>query len=245
MRRVIVTRPAEASAELQGDLAARGIAALSAPMLAVEVVTPPDGIPDRVQALLVTSRNGAEGAARLTGRRDLPMLAVGDATAEAASRAGFVDVTTASGDASALIDLVVRCCDPGAGPLLWVSGAAVSTDLAASLAPRGFTVERRVAYRTVAADRMPPEAAAALRERSVEGVLFFSPRSAEAFARLLSGSDLRAACASMAAYCMSDAIAEAASKLAWQAIHVAESPTKAALVEALVRYGAGREAKED
>lgn len=235
VRRVIVTRPAEASADLAADLAAHGIEALSAPMLTVEPVTPAAPFPDPVQAILVTSGNGAEGASRLTPRRDLPVLAVGEATAAAARAAGFAEVSTASGDATGLVERVAERCRPAEGPLVWVSGEAISTDLAAELAARGFQVERRIAYRTIQAERLPPGAGSALRDGAVEGVLFFSPRSAEAFARLVRRAGLEAACEPVAAYCMSDAIGRAASKLAWRTIHVAESPTKAALVEALLR----------
>lgn len=237
VRRVIVTRPAEASQELAAELATLGIETLSAPMLTVEPLAPEAGLPDTVQALLVTSGNGAEGAARLTDRRDLPVLAVGDATARIAREAGFETVETASGDAGDLAALVAGRCDPAAGPVIWVSGEAVSTDLAADLAGRGFVVGRRVAYRTVPSDRIPDPTVAALRDGEVEGILFFSPRSAEAFATLVSRLGLEPACRRVAAYCMSDTIAQAASKLPWRAIHVSDGPTKAALVAAVARGG--------
>lgn len=234
-RRVVVTRPADQAADLAAELADHGIEALAAPMLTVEALTPAAPIPETAQAILVTSGNGAEGAARLTERRDLPVLAVGEATAEAARAAGFRAVSAASGDAVGLVAHVSERCRPADGPLVWVSGAAISTDLTAELGALGFRVERRVAYRTILAEALPPAVVQALRERSVEGVLFFSPRSAEAFARLIVEADLVAECADVAAYCMSDAIARAASKLAWRAIHVAETPSKAALVGTLVR----------
>lgn len=232
-RRVVVTRPVDASADLAAELADQGIEALAAPMLTVEFLRPTASVPETAQAILVTSGNGAEGAARLTGRRDLPVLAVGEATAEAARAAGFREVSAASGDAVALIAHVSERCRPADGPLVWASGEAISTDLTTELGALGFRVERRVVYRTAQADALPPAVVRALRERSVEGVLFFSPRSAEAFARLTAEADLVAECADVAAYCMSDAIARAASKLAWRAIHVAETPSKAALLGSL------------
>jgi uroporphyrinogen-III synthase len=243
-RRVIVTRPAEAAAELQAELAAHRIEALPAPMLTVEPLDLTEPLPGAIQAVLVTSGNGAQALARLGLRRDVPVLAVGDATAEAATLAGFAAVATASGDAAALADLATRTCRPDGGPLVWICGEAVSTDLAATLAARGYAVARRVAYRTAMAQVLPPQVVAALREGSVEGVLFFSPRSAEAFATLVRALELEPACAALSAYCMSDPIARVASKLAWHAIHVAESPTKAALITAVVRGGSDRKAEK-
>lgn len=244
-RRVIVTRPAEAAAELQAELSGHGIEALAAPMLTVEPGDPAAVLPEGIQAVLVTSGNGAQAAARLGLDPALPVLAVGEATAQAAGGAGFTAVTAASGDAAALAALVVRTCRPDWGPLLWVSGAAVSTDLVETLSGSGFTVIRRVAYRTEMARALPPEVEEGLRAGSVEGVLFFSPRSAEAFARLVGERGLEDACATLSAYCLSDPIAQSASKLAWRAIHVAETPTKAALIAAVVEGGSDRKVEKD
>lgn len=220
-------------------------------MLTVEPVEPehrgePDGaLPGDLQALLVTSGNGALGAARLGLHRDLPVLAVGDGTAQAALEAGFTAVTPASGDAASLVDLVARACRPEDGPLIWVSGEAVSTDLVATLGPLGYTVIRRIAYRTVMASTLPSAVVAGLRGGAMEGVLFFSPRSAEAFARLAQGLELETACATVSAYCLSDQIARKASKLAWHTIHVAGAPTKAALIAAVVQGGSDRKVEKE
>jgi len=234
VRRVLVTRPTEAFAALAEELAAHGIEALAAPMLTVDPLTPSEPGPDGLQAILLTSGNGAEGAARLTARRGLPVLAVGDATAEAARQAGFTAVETAAGAGEDLVALVAERCRIGGGPLLWASGEAISTDLEALLTDRGFTVARRVVYRTVTAERLPDAVAEALRSDGVEGALFFSPRSASAFATLAVGAGLDGPCGRVTAYCMSDAIAQAASTLTWRAIHVARHPTRSALIALIV-----------
>lgn len=244
-RRVIVTRPAEAAAELQAELAAHGIEALAAPMLAVAPVDRVEALPDGIQAVLLTSGNGAQAAGRLGLDRGLPVLAVGDGTARAAAEAGFATVAAAAGDAASLTGLVAARCRPDDGPLLWVSGEAISTDLVETLSARGFLVIRRIAYRTAMADTLPREVEEGLRSGSVEAVLFFSPRSAEAFARLAGGREMAAACATVSAYCLSEQIARAASKLAWRAIHVAETPTKAALIAAVVEGGSDRKVEKD
>ncbi len=245
MRRVIVTRPAERAEDLAAELAAAGIEAVIAPMLTVEPLEADGVLSPGVQAALVTSGNGARGLARLTERRDVPVLAVGDATAGIARAAGFTEVETASGDADALVALVVRRCDPALGPLVWVSGEAVSTDIVPVLAARGFRVERRVVYRTAAAEALPAAVAEALRAGAVDGAMFFSSRSAEVFIGLVRGRGLETACGRLSAYCMSDTIAQTASQLPWNAIHVAGEPTKAALLDAVIGGGRRPRVTED
>ena len=58
--------------------------------------------------------NGARALARATQRRDLPVLAVGDATARAAREAGFESVTSAGGDVGDLAPLAAARCAPSA-----------------------------------------------------------------------------------------------------------------------------------
>jgi uroporphyrinogen-III synthase len=238
---VIVTRPAEASAALAQDLAALGIEAMAAPMLTVETLPIDPTAPSHLRALLVTSGNGAAAAAGLAVRRDIPVFAVGDATAAAARRSGFEAVDTASGDAETLAALVTARCRPEDGPLLWIGGEAVATNIARLLRDRGYSVDRRIAYRTVLADDLPAEVVGALDSGAVDAILFFSPRTAEGFARVARRLGLEKACARVAAHCMSPAVARAASTLRWRALHVAETPTKAALIATL---SAGRHASE-
>ena len=72
------------------------------------------------QAALITSGNAI--SALPAALHDVPLLAVGDATAERARRAGFARVHSAGRDAAALADLAAAILTPAAGPLLLASG---------------------------------------------------------------------------------------------------------------------------
>ncbi|MEQ8818524.1 MAG: uroporphyrinogen-III synthase [Thalassobaculum sp.] len=232
-RRVLVTRPAAEATELAAELARRGVEAVIAPMLSIV----PTGarIPDagRFQAAAVTSGNGADGLAAATSRRALPVFAVGDATAGALRRHGFAPVIAAEGTGTALVDLICREVRPQDGPLLWASGDEVRVDLAAELGLRGHAVERIVVYRAEAVAELPEAASRALADGSADGVLFFSPRSADRFASLVVGAGLARQAAGMTAYCLSAAVAEAARRLPWAAIRIAGRPTRDDLLATL------------
>src|SRR5665213_3569086 len=105
------TRPPADAASLAQALAARGIEPVLEPLLAIRQA--PDaaallaGLLPGIQALLFTSANGLRAFALASSRRDIAVLAVGDATAQAARDAGFVDIESAEGDVADLADLVV------------------------------------------------------------------------------------------------------------------------------------------
>jgi ABC-type molybdate transport system permease subunit len=105
---ILVTRPEPGASRTLAALTALDKPALAAPLFEiVQTAQPrPSG---RFAALLVTSQNGAAGLSPASSglAADLPVFAVGDRTAQALRDAGFMDVTSASGDQKALTRLVL------------------------------------------------------------------------------------------------------------------------------------------
>lgn len=224
--RVLLTRPRSESEPLTAALLARGIESAIDPMLEIVLKPAPVQLAG-VQAVLLTSANGARALAQSTWRRDLLVLTVGGATAAAARAAGFADVDSADGDVNALCDLASNF-DPRAGIMLHVCGAAVAGDLSGMLTARGFTVRRAVLYEAKEATALSEDTITAVREGKLDGALFFSPRTASTFVTLAEAAGV--ALSSLTAWCLSAAIAEAASS-SWRAVKVAPRPDQRSLVE--------------
>ncbi|MBL8700688.1 MAG: uroporphyrinogen-III synthase [Alphaproteobacteria bacterium] len=231
--RLLVTRPLDDAQELAATLTARGHEALVEPLLIVspdlEAPLPLEG----VQGLLFTSANGVRAFALRSQRRDLPAYAVGDATAAALREVGFARVETAAGDVAALARLVAASCRPGDGPLLHVAGTVVAGDLAGELGAHGFEIRRAVLYRAEPVVRLSDAAVAAFRGRRLDGVLFFSPRTARAFVELVDAADLRAMLHGITAFALSPAVRDALGQLAFRRVVVAAQPNEPALLAAI------------
>lgn len=207
---LLVTRPAEDAEPLAARLRVEGFDASVEPMLDIVQRDGPELDLGGVQALLFTSANGVRSYVRRTGRLDRPVYAVGDATATAARAAGFRDVESASGDVYALAALVRARCAPGAGALLHVAGSSLAGDLAGMLTESGFAVRREALYDAVPSARLSGPTAGLLRTGTLDGVLFFSPRTARSFVRLVAEAGLLDCCRTVDALCLSPAVAEAA-----------------------------------
>ncbi|MEE8271543.1 MAG: uroporphyrinogen-III synthase, partial [Alphaproteobacteria bacterium] len=203
MSRWLITRSADDATELATALAERGHEAVAAPLLTIDYSATGPITLDGVQALLFTSSNGVRAFARSERRRDLPALAIGRATAAAARAAGFAAVGCADGDAPALARLAIERLDPAAGALFHPAGKDVAGDLKDTLEAAGFAVRRTVLYRATAAATLPPAAAAALRQGGLAGTLFFSPRTADVFARLVAAAGLVERLRGLIALCLS------------------------------------------
>ncbi|CAO3353480.1 uroporphyrinogen-III synthase [Azospirillum melinis] len=237
--RLLVTRPAEDAEPLVRRLEALGHEATVEPMLSMVWLDGPEPDLSDVQALLFTSANGVRAYAKRTSRRDRPVQAVGDATARAARAAGFGQVDSASGDVYALAERVRAMRDPTAGALLHVAGSKVAGDLAGLLGAAGFTLRRSVMYDAVPALTLSDDTATFLRTSALDGVLFFSPRTAASFVRLLAEAGLVDCCRTVDAFCLSPAVAEAAraygeqGAMPWRSVRVAARPEQDSLLDLL------------
>lgn len=229
--RVLVTRPIDDANETAALLRQRGHDAIVAPLLEVRYH---DGHPlhvDDVQALLVTSANGARAFARRTSRRDVPVFAIGSQTAQAARDAGFSDVRNADGNADTLAQTVLAAARPQDGPLLHATGAEAEGRLAAVLTTAGFTVRTEILYDVPAVAALPQTAREAF--PALDAVLIFSARSAQAFVDGVTRAGLASATAHLVAVAISAAAAKPLSALKLHEVRIAPHPNQASVLDAL------------
>lgn len=233
--RILVTRPEPEAQRFAAQLKEHGLDAVVAPLMSIERDEAPLPPLNGVQALVFTSANAVRAYAAKAGRIDLPVYAVGEATAAAARSAGYAKVVSAGSNAEGLAALLAGRIDPAKGPLFHPTGADQAGDLAGTLRARGFELRQAVLYRAAAATELPAAARAALENGDVAGVALFSPRSAEIFVALATAAGLGATLAALDAFCLSRAVAAALEgKAAWRAIRVAARPNAEALI-ALIR----------
>jgi uroporphyrinogen-III synthase len=230
--RLLLTRPEPDAQRTAAALRGRGHTVVIAPLMRIEPVADAaiDGGP--WEAILVTSANAARAIAaheRLGSLLDVPVLAVGDRSAQAMRAAGFTEVTSADGGVDDLAHLAATQMKPSAA-LLYLAGEERSGDLAGDLRGRGFAVDTVVVYRAVAEAILPPMVVNALAS-GVDGVLHFSRRSAEAYANAARAAGVLPSALRPAQFCLSGQIAEPLARAGAATIHVAPRPMEAALIE--------------
>jgi uroporphyrinogen-III synthase len=237
--RALVTRPREEADALVEALAARGVGAIVEPLLQISFRdTAPDL--DGVQAVLCTSANGVRALARACRERDVPLFAVGDATAACARAEGFSTVESAAGNSRDLARLAAARLRSRDGRLLHVCGSAVAGDLAGELRERGFAVKCCVLYDARPVAALSAAAIAALSAREIDFALFFSPRTAAIFAHLADAAGLGRACETVTALSISAATDGALGGLSWCRRRVAERSDQRGLLALLDRLLAER-----
>jgi uroporphyrinogen-III synthase len=229
---VLITRPVEDGEMLAKMLRGHGMEPIVEPMMNI-VST--EALPDLVgvQAVLLTSANGARALADKIAERDIPVFAVGNATAGTARELGFSTVESAAGDVAALADLVCDRLDPVVGALLHPAGSEVAGDLAGTLNEYGFMVRRVVLYEARLAVELSDSTCRLIGEGAIDAMLFFSPRTAQTFVILVNQAGLPSACAAIDAVCLSAVVADTVQELPWRSVRVAERPEMGALIAEL------------
>lgn len=228
---VLITRPEPGASQTAARVAALGFRPIVAPLLEIRALRTALPAATSVQAIVVTSGNAI--ACLPPSHRQLPLLAVGAASADSARGAGFATVASADGDAQALAALSSVACRPGAGPLLLAASRGQGISLAAELRLRGFRVIRRSVYAAAPVETLPEPARAALAQGAIGAALFFSAETARHAVRLLRSAGLDSAVRNVDAVAIGQAAAVALQPLPWRQLHVASRPNQDAMLALL------------
>jgi uroporphyrinogen-III synthase len=219
---VLVTRPSPGAEETAARVAALGLDPVIAPMLSIRAL-PAGNLPARLDAVLLTSRNGLLGLP--SSLHATPLFAVGAATAAAARAHGFADVRSAEADAAAL-RVLVRGGVAGSRPsLLLPTARGQGRELAAGLRADGFAVHPRAVYEARPAASLPARARAAL-ANGLLAALFFSAETARAFVACVRRAGLVNTTRDVDACAIGGPAGVALEALPWRRVRVAARPTQ-------------------
>jgi uroporphyrinogen-III synthase len=218
---LLMTRPKAASERFAAELRAEGLRfrTVISPLFSIEVA---EVLPQvaGIRGLIFTSANGVRSWQALGGPTDLPVYAVGSATAQAAGAAGM-QAHSAEGDVDTLCRWLIAHEPPT--PLLHVHGRHVRGDLAAQLSQGGLPCSDAVVYDQPSVP-LSAEARAALAGDAPVIAPVFSPRTG--FLLLEEGAK-----APLLVAAMSEAVAKALAPLHKRKMKVARRPESDAMRE--------------
>ena len=234
----LITRPRAEAERTATAIRAAGCDAVVSPVLRLILRRPQVDLDDAVagaQAIVFSSPNAVRGWDAVSAHRNLPVLAVGDRTAEMARKVGFPDVRSADGDAGDLSALVGRTMQPATGALLHPTTRGVPGRLNRHLSSAGFRLRPLYVYEVRPVGALPQPAISALADPATSGAAFFSPRSAKVFVTLAQRAGYAHCLRRLTAVCMSTAVADRLGIAAWRESLVAARPTLEAMIAEMHR----------
>jgi len=226
--KVLVTRAEPGATRTCAALSDRGFDALNT-ATAILRARPVTLSLEGVGLIAVTSPFGASCLAHATTERRLPVIAVGDVTANRLREAGFERVNSASGDARDLLAMIRERAPEGV--VLHVRGVDQTGDVSAELNAHGVRARSEILYAAEPVPALPDPAWAALSEGAC--VLIHSAKGAERFADLAEAAGQVAALRAAPLIAISEAAAEPLKSLGVARLTIAKRPDEAALFDAL------------
>jgi uroporphyrinogen-III synthase len=239
---ILVTRPHPDNETTAAALRARDLTVVLAPMLRLEEVAFRIDADLKFGAIMVTSANALRAIALhpvLPQLLGLPLFAVGDHTAETATRLGFQKVMSASGDATALRNLLVaqakaKTLSPAQG-LLYLAGADLARNLAGELNGHGFDVHTVTTYRMTPVQTLSAAALETFAQEGFAAVMHYSRRSARAFVEAARGAGIEITALGIPQVCISEAVAGVMREAGAPRVLAADTPDEIGLFAALDR----------
>lgn len=241
MTRILVTRPEPDATDTAGRLSALGIEPVLCPLMEMAVLEARLPEPDGLSGLIFTSANALRALERrnaLGPYLGLPVFAVGEKTARAASASGFSDVTSAEGDANALVGLMGARAK--AGTYFYPSAVDTARDLPKALAAAGLLVIAAELYGMTPLPRLPEPVETALGQGEIDGVMVYSRRTASIFAELTElvlSPDRRRA---LSLICLSENTAAPLVAHGFPRITLADFPSEEAMMAATLSFSRGQ-----
>ena len=232
--RVLITRPQVDAIELTAELERLGHDVISEPLLQISILPGAEEATDHLQALVLTSANGARAAAARIRNKALKAFAVGPATAAELRAGGFTNVSASTGHGVPdLVTHIAAEAKPDAGPLLHVTSAHTAGDLAGALARLGFRVLTREAYAATATRELSVSTVSWLSAGEIDAAMFFSPRTAGTFSALVEAQGLAGHCQRITALALSENVAKSLQPLMFRKLLVAETTDTGAMLALL------------
>ena len=216
MSSLLILRPEPGASQSIARAARLGLEAVAAPIFTIAPLAwePPD--PRRYHAILFTSANAVRhGGEPLHRYAHLPCFVVGEATAAAATDAGFKVAAVGPSDGAATVALMI---EHGVSTAIHPCGRE-------HIPLTGIAIDDVPVYASDPVPSLPPAATQAIGADAL--VALHSPRAARVFAELADMAGLARATVSLIA--ISEAAADAAGE-GWQAKAVAPAPRDEALL---------------
>jgi uroporphyrinogen-III synthase len=231
---MLITRPSEDALPLAEQLQGLGCDVWAEPMIAIDIKhkqaqSLADLLDMPPQAIVITSANGMRALCALTPNRTIKLITVGPASRDEAQLQGFSHIDMAKpeygGDVNGLVRHISENYTADGGMLLHISGNVVAGDLVGQLKTKGLPANHIALYNAQAASKLSAEVRNGLKEKTINSVLFYSPRTADIFIELIKNANLIAELSALNCYCLSNNVAEKFKDISFKNIHIAKNPT--------------------
>jgi uroporphyrinogen-III synthase len=207
--RLILTRPIDDSLYLASIMKSKDHDFLIDPMLEIEFIDN-NFDTEEFNCFILTSRYAAHSLLKIYNINKLKnkiFFCIGVATRNILANSGFKNIHHANGTSEDLLKIITNFSRKD-NKFLYIRGVDINCDICKILNNSGIYVREEVTYKANPALALSRETVSAIDGNNIDGIIFYSKRTAEIFIDLIKINKLSNKTSIICAYCLSEEIAD-------------------------------------
>ncbi|MEI6170609.1 MAG: uroporphyrinogen-III synthase [Pseudomonadota bacterium] len=171
-------------------------------------------------AVIFTSSNAVQNLKNIKNVSHLKCFCVGEETAAAAKRIGFLNIQVAGGNYIELRDLIFKSCDKAKENFIYVRGEFISNDLEGDFKKQGYNLKSVINYTAEPNLNIDHQLIEDLKNKLIDVIFVYSKRAADQLLKIILNHKIMDDLDNCSLNCISINVANTLKRLKWKRIKI-------------------------
>ena len=217
---ILFTKSQNSSEILVRSLIEKGHRVTNFPILNIKPIIIPDINFIDFTAVIFTSSNAVQNLKNIKNINHLKCFCVGEETAAAAKKIGFLNTQVAGGNYIELRDLIFKNCDKAIENFIYVRGEFVSNDLEGDFKKLGYNLKSVTNYTAETNLNIDRQLIEDLKNKLIDVIFVYSKRAADQLLKIILNHKIVNDLDNCSLNCISINVANTLKRLKWKRIKI-------------------------
>jgi uroporphyrinogen-III synthase len=171
-------------------------------------------------AVIFTSSNAAQNLKNIKNISHLKCFCVGEETAAAAKKIGFLNIQVAGGNYIELRDLIFKSCDKAKENFIYIRGEFISNDLEGDFKKQGYNLNSVINYTAEPNLNIDHQLIEDLKNKLIDVIFVYSKRAADQLLKIILNHKIMNDLDNCSLNCISINVANTLKRLKWKRIKI-------------------------
>ena len=217
---ILFTKSQNSSEILIKRFADKGHRVTNFSILNIKPITIPDINFKDFTAVIFTSSNAVQNLKNIKNVSHLKCFCVGEETAAAAKKIGFLNIQVAGGNYIELRDLIFKSCDKAKENFIYIRGEFISNDLDGDFKKQGYNLKSVINYTAEPNLNIDHQLIEDLKNKLIDVIFVYSKRAADQLLKIILNHKIMDDLDNCSLNCISINVANTLKRLKWKRIKI-------------------------
>ncbi len=170
--------------------------------------------------VIFTSSNAVQNLKNIKNVSHLKCFCVGEETAAAAKKIGFLNIQVAGGNYIELRDLIFKSCDKAKEKFIYIRGEFISNDLEGDFKKQGYNLKSVINYTAEPNLNIDHQLIEDLKNKLIDVIFVYSKRAADQLLKIILNHKIMNDLDNCSLNCISINVANTLKRLKWKRIKI-------------------------